>query len=452
MTAQYPGDVGIWDNDSVLSSDVPTFAHALGAGGYEAVLCGRMHFNGTDPFHGFERRLYGDCDRYLSPEIRGQGRNRTNGQTKYAVEVAGYGRTGYQAYDATVTKRACEFIRTRGGHRRGAQDRPYCLVVGYVLPHNPLICSRPWFDHYASRLSPPPPLSAAEKERLHPAIRRWRERRGVDDLTPEQNQRALAAYYGLVSEMDGNVGRILEEIASTPGASDTAIIYCADHGDMAGEHGMWWKSCHYEGAASVPLIVSWPGCLAEGKTVDRVVSLIDIGPTVLDLAGCNPLPDVAGRSLAGFLAGDETVQNWPDQAWCEYIGAHGDQPSCMLRSGPWKLIYYSETGSAQLYHLREDPGEHVDRMDDPACQQTAADLLSKLHERWSAQGMLGGRARERRARQLIRRCGHPPIPHAVDNEDAPPGTNQFDFSQLPGWDEIRRRVDQTSKIADGASD
>jgi choline-sulfatase len=209
---------------------------------------------------------------------------------------------------------------------------------------------------------------------------------------------------------------------------------------------MWWKSCHYEGAARVPLIVSCPGRLAEGRAVDRVVSLIDVGPTVLGLAGCDALPDVAGRSLAGFLAGDETIPDWPDEAWpgeawCETIGAHGDQPSCMLRSGPWKLIYYSETESAQLFHLHEDPLEEVDRVGDPTCQEVVKSLIARLYARWSAQGMLEGRARERRARRLIRRCGHPPIPHAVANEDAPTGANQFDFSQLPGQAESRRRVE-----------
>ena len=434
LTAQYPGDVNVWDNASVLSSDVPTFAHALGASGYEAILCGRMHLNEADMFHGFERRLYGDCDRFLSSEIRGHGLNRTNGQTRYAVEVSGHGRTGYQAFDRNVTDITCDFVA-----RRQPGERPYCLVVGLILPHNPLICDRRHFEHYVQRLPVPAPLSRAVLDHLHPAIRKWRERRGVDGLTPEQNHRALAAYYGLVTELHHNTGRILDAVRRSPVAEDTAVIYCSDHGDMAGEHGMWWKGCHYEGAVRVPLIASWPGHIPDGETVDAVVSLIDVGPTVLDMAGAEPLPDVAGRSLGGFLSGSQGAAGWQDEVYCEYIGAHGDQPSCMLRSGPWKLIYYAEFDSYQLFHLGRDPQEMDDRAGDPACREIAENMIKKIQRRWSAKGMQEGLAKELRARDLIQRCGHAPLPHGVANELPSADANQFDFAQVPHWEQIRQR-------------
>ena len=162
MTAQYPSDVNVWDNPSILSSDVPTFAHALGAGGYEAVLCGRMHFGGRDRFHGFEKVIYGDCRNSVSREIMGEGYNRTNGQTKYAVEISGHGRVGFEAFDSAVTAKAIEFVEAR----RGAVDaRPYCLVVGYMQPHNPLICSRELFEYYLERLP-------AVDKRFHADFRR----------------------------------------------------------------------------------------------------------------------------------------------------------------------------------------------------------------------------------------------------------------------------------------
>jgi choline-sulfatase len=442
MTAQYSSDVRVWDNGSILSSDVPTFAHALGAAGYEAVLCGRMHFEGPDQFHGFERRLYGDCNRFLSPEIVGRGWNRTNGQTKYAVEVCGYGRTGYQAYDANVTERACDWLA-----RRDPGQRPYCLVVGYVLPHNPLICSRALFEYYLDALPVPAPLPESALERLHPAVRGWRERRGVDDLSPEQHHRALAAYYGLVTELDANVGRVLDALRSSPGAENTVVVYCSDHGDMASAHGMWWKTCHYEGAVCVPLIAAWPGRFVENRTVDAPLSLIDVGPTVLDLAGADPLPDVAGRSLVEFLRRGERPADWPDECFSECLGAHGDQPSCMIRSGPWKLIYYAgadsrSSGSYQLFHLGQDPEEMDDRAGDPACREVARALLERIHARWSAEEMRRGKARERRAQEVIRRCPHPPIPHPVANEAPPAGANQFDFAQVPGWEQIRLRFQE----------
>lgn len=435
MTARYPSDIGGWDNGSQLPSDVPTFAHALGAAGYEAVLCGRMHFIGPDQFHGFEKRIFGDCDDAVTPEIIGRGYNRTNGQTRYAVEVAGHGRTGFQAYDRIVTDKACAFIKSRRG-----QDRPYCLVVGYMLPHNPLICSREWFDYYMAKAPMPSLPDEMSLSQMHAAIRLWRQRRGVDALTPEQHHRALAAYYGLVSEMDANIGRVVDAVRSSPGGEDAVIIYCSDHGDHAGEHGMWWKSSHFEGSAGVPLIVSSPGRFGAGRKVDAVVSLIDVGPTILEIAGAGPLPDVSGRSLCGLLKQSGEAADWPNEIFCEYLGAHGDKPSCMIRSGPWKLIYYSEFDSYLLFNLDEDPHELHDRAADAACQSIAQALLAKIHRRWSAARMAEGAARQRRAHKIIGSCGHLAMPHEIEGLPDLSSENAFDFEQVPNWHEIRQRI------------
>ncbi len=201
LSAQYPSDIDVFDNGGRWSSDVPTFAHALGGTGYEAVLCGRMHLAANDPFHGFERRIHGDTGGAVSKEILGSGRNRTNGQTRYAVEVAGHGRTGFQAFDRSVTDTACDFIS-----QRESSDRPFAMVVGWILPHNPLVCSKDRFDFYLSNIPPLEPESDDYLDELHPALKVWRERRGVATLSPQQCRRALAAYYGLVEETDANIG------------------------------------------------------------------------------------------------------------------------------------------------------------------------------------------------------------------------------------------------------
>ena len=435
MTAQYPSDVNVWDNGSILSSDVPTFAHALRAAGYETVLCGRMHFAGPDQFHGFGRRLVGDCDGRVAPAIRGGGYNKTTGQTKYAVELPGHGKAGYEAFDEAVTQEARELLT----NRRSA-DRPYCLVVGFILPHNPLICSRELFDYYLARLPEPQRPPDEYLSRLNIAIRKWRERRGVDDLAPEQNHRGLAAYYGLVTQLDRNIGQIIDAIKASPEAANTVIAYCTDHGDMACEqHGMWWKSCHFEGSARVPLIVSWPQSFACGQTVDAVVSLIDVGPTLLEIAGAEPLPYVSGRSLLSFLTEGRPPADWANETFCEYRGAHGDQPSCMIRSGPWKLMYYAEFDTFLLFNLDHDPDEQHDLAGSPAHQEVAKELLAKIHDRWSAARMLEGFDKEVCARRLVDRCGQALIPHEIQKPTPPPDANQFDFSQVPNWEELQER-------------
>ncbi len=124
------------------------------------------------------------------------------------------------------------------------------------------------------------------------------------------------------------------------------------------------------------------------------------------------------------------MADWPNQVFCEFNGLLGDQPSCMIRSGPWKLNYYHEFRSYQLFNLRDDPAEMNDRRDDPACREIAKGLLEKIHGRWSAERMLEGIARRQRARQAVNACGHPPLPHPVTHFAAPEGENVFDFGQL----------------------
>ncbi len=425
MAAQYPSDVGVYDNSGGLSSDTPTFAHGFGAVGYEAVLCGRMHFRNPDQFHGFEKRIHADCGG-LSKEIQGSGYNRTTGQTKYGVQVSGYGETGYRHYDKSVTETACKFIAARR-----ADDRPYALVIGYISPHNPLICGAEDFAYYMAQIPPLEPESPEYLNALHPAMKNWRARRGVDDIAPEQNRRGLAAYYGLTTELDRHIGRIVDAVNATADEDNTVIIYTSDHGDMAHEHGMWWKSSFYEGSVGIPLICSWPGHFCENQVEDAIVSLIDVGPTALEIAGADPLPDVAGKSFAPFLKG-VPASDWANEVFAEYIGLLGDRPACMIRTGPWKLNYYAESDSCQLFNIDEDPDERRDLRDDPRYRDVIQSGLEKIFARWSADDMLNRAARQARARALISRCGHAPIPHAI-----PPfapdidAVNEFDFSQLP---------------------
>ena len=426
MTAQYPSDIGVFDGDD-FSSCVPTFAHGIGAAGYEAVLCGRMGWGELDQFHGFEQRIHGDVIGFdaIHKEIMGRGFNKTAGQTRYAVEVAGYGRTGYQLFDQSVVQSSCSFIRARDPN-----SRPYCLVVGLILPHNPLICEREMFEYYLDQVPVPEPMSQEYLERLHPAMKKWRERREVDALTPEQNRRGLAAYYGLVTELDGSVGRIVNAVHDSAGAANTIIVYCSDHGDMACEHGMWWKSNFYEGSVAVPLIISGRG-FKQDDVSDALVSLVDVGPTMLDLVGAEPLPDVAGRTFAASLRTNGDSSNATTELFAQYSGLHGDQSGFMVRSEQWKLNYYHEFQSCQLFDLENDPGELWDRAEDPDCSEIVSALLGKIEQRWLPARYSEEHEKKLRGDTMIRSCGHGLAPHDVTHFSGIPRYSQFDYAQLP---------------------
>ncbi len=379
LTSRHCSDIRVWTNRCKLASDIPTFAHYLVNAGYETILCGRMHFVGPDQRHGFERRILGDVDPKLEhiPLL-------TTGQTAGGVKIAGPGRTAYIRYDEEVTRICCEFLESWDTH---PGDRPFFMTVGYVLPHCPYIAPKRLFDEYLQTVDVPQ-IPADYHDTLHHFMRLWREHRCVDELTEEQVRTARAAYYGLVTLMDELIGNILSVLAKTHFSDDTVVIYTSDHGEMAGEHRMWWKSSFYEGSVGVPLIFSWPGCFAENRTVAAVTSLLDVGPTLVELAGSEAMSQVRGHSLMRFLTGDGIVPDWPDTAFAELDGLLGGIPGRMIRRGPWKLNYYHGYERPQLFHLGSDPGEWHDLGDDASHAAVRDELLTTVQKGWSGEEIL----------------------------------------------------------------
>lgn len=424
LTGRHCSDIEVWSNGCMLASDIPTFAHALGIAGYEAVLGGRMHFVGPDQRHGFERRIIGDV---LSPfpggppPDLGEALRGTTGQSRRAVEVAGPGRTCYQAYDVAVTDACCAFLEQRD---RADAQRPFCLVAGYVLPHCPFVCPKDLYEEYYDRVEVPG-VPEGYMDRLHPAVGLWREKRGVNGLSDEAVRKARAAYYGLVTFMDGLIGRLLKTLADTPFGENTVVVYLSDHGEMAGEHGMWWKSSFYEGSAGVPMLWSWPGRFAEGRRLDAVTSLLDVGPTLIELAGGAQLPGAAGRSLRGFLEGSGEVAGWPDEAFSENYSGSDEPPGRMVRRGPWKLNHYHGYDEPQLFNVADDPEEFEDRADDPACAEVKAELLARALKGWDGTAIEPRVQRRAAGRQVLRQWAGVVEHDLSDFWQAPPGCNVF---------------------------
>ena len=379
LTSRHSSDIRVWTNRCQLQSDIPTFVHHLVNAGYETTLCGRMHFNGPDQRHGFERRIIGD----VSPQL-GHIPTATTGQTAAGVKVAGPGRTAYTRYDEDVTQVGCDFLESLD---KNPGDRPFFMTVGYVLPHCPFIAPKRLFDEYLDKINVPQ-LPDGYHDSLHPFMKLWRERRGVDELTDEQVRIACAAYYGLVTFMDELIGKLLSTLADTRFGENTLIIYTSDHGEMAGEHRMWWKSSFYQDSVGVPLIFSSPGQIAEGRTISNVTSLLDIGPTLVDLAGGEPMSCVRGRSLKDFLVGDGNVPTWNNTAFAELGGLQGDAPARMIRRGEWKLNYYHGYDRPQLFNLETDPGEWNDLAADSAYATIRDELLAEVRAGWSGETVL----------------------------------------------------------------
>lgn len=384
LTGRFPHETQAWVNDHMLDPGIPTFAHAMGAGGYRPILIGRMHSVGPDQLHGYAERYVGDH----RPNISG-GRPANHWEYegcqdpgRKSLELSGPGQNAYELHDVDVTNETVRQLYTLGAQKRaGHLDDPFCMSVGYMLPHQPFLARRQDYEAYKDLVAMPETY-ARDAEGQHPWIRKWREENGIVGIEDATVLRARAAYWGLVTSLDRMIGQILDALEENNLAENTIIVYLSDHGEQVGEHGLWWKQTFYDYSARVPAIISWPGVVPEGKRIDRVASLLDFNATMLDMLGAPALPYSRGRSLMPLLTGDS--DEWDDTAFCEFCGKGYTQR--MVRSGDWKLCYYHGY-PVQLFNLKEDPQELTDRAEDPECASIRDELTARVLDGWDPEAI-----------------------------------------------------------------
>lgn len=356
MTGRRPEKLGIYINEHSLSPDVPTMAHSLGLAGYETVLCGRMHFTGPDQRHGYQRRLAGDftCT-YTGGNITDLGERKGSASNlERALQCAGPHENPVMHYDTHVTECCEAFLENR------ENDAPLFLTVGFYGPHHPWNAPSDLFESARDRLrADAPPVVEAEGETLHPVIR---ESGAFKSVGPEKVEEVRAAYAAMTEHVDSLFARILEAAGRLPG--ETLVVYISDHGEMAGDHGLYGKGVFYEASASVPMI--WAPLksgrspkIPAGKIIDAPVSLMDIAATLTSLGegpslprqdGVNLWPTIESGTIQPPLTHDRPVFSHM-KGWADTL------PMRMVRKGSYKLNYYWGAPSHELFDLEADPGE-----------------------------------------------------------------------------------------------
>jgi arylsulfatase len=293
-----------------------------------------------------------------------------------------------------VADRTIAFLHEVGG------DRPFFLVCSFPDPHHPYCPPRPWDRMYAPADVVPPVERPGELEQLPPhmaAIHRGRvvtSGRGRPTATSLEHRREIIAHtYGMVSLIDRHVGRVLDELEARELAENTVVVFLSDHGDLMGDHGLLTKGpFHFEGLLRVPLIWRWPRRFAPRAT-DALASLLDVAPTILELAGANiPVglesdeapqqpPAWPGQSLAPFLHNERASLHGP-------LVIENDEDYLGLRlrtlvTPTHKVTTYTGDGGAQpygeLFDLSADPHELHNRWDDPGTAALKRDLIAELH-------------------------------------------------------------------------
>jgi len=362
MTGQNVSACGGYDNASYMPATMPTFAHYLRLMGYRTCLSGKMHFVGPDQLHGFEDRvttdIYPSDFGWIPDWTRPDERIDLWYHNMSSVKQAGVAAiTNQLAYDDEVGTQA---QRVLYDHARSEDERPLCLVASFIHPHDPYATRQQYWDLYEGVDIPPPSVARPATQDAHNA--RLEKAIALDavDISEQDIINARRAYYGNVSYVDEWLGRLRATLDDCGMADNTTIIFTADHGDMLGEFGLWYKMSFREWSNRIPMIVHQPKRF-EARHVPTPVAQVDVLPTLIDIAAeatggewPSPIDPLHGRSLVPLCDGD--ASNDPDACVSEYLAESTGAPMLMIRRGQYKYISCS-TDPEQLFDLDKDPLE-----------------------------------------------------------------------------------------------
>jgi choline-sulfatase len=383
LTGRLPSSTGVYDNAAELRASEPTFVHSLRAAGYDTCLSGKMHFVGPDQLHGFEQRLTTDvypADLAWTPDWRMPAGSRLPWyHTMESVLAPGECAASLQMdYDDEVAHRAVRKLRDLARDR----SRPFLLCVSFTNPHDPWEVRPEHWSRYSD--VPMPAVGLLPRSSADPHSLRLRDMAGIDDvsLSEEQVRRARHGYFAAISYVDDLIGRVLAALSATGLADDTIVVFTADHGEMLGERGLWYKMAFFEPSARVPLVISVPGRLAPGRVAEPV-SQLDLGPTLLSLCGLDDGPSLLNGS--------------PGDVAAEYLAEGVNSPAVMLRRGSWKYIRCDDDPD-QLYDLESDPHELTNLAHS---SELAADLRAAVDARWDLPALKAAVLRSQEERRLV---------------------------------------------------
>ena len=438
LTGLLPLTHGVWDNGVDLEPGVGEegFAGTLARAGYATALLGKAHFStkttfkmtGTPecdksqasygsawfgPYMGFQyvelcvlghlhrtrplaRPPMGHYERWLI------GRGRDEEALKLWATALPPDVGAAQTWNSAlpVAWHSSTWVADRAIHYLEHRDRskPFCAWVSFPDPHHPFDCPGPW-----TRLYDPKSITLPKHRRKDLDRRPWWHRASLEktpqlsdptmlrfraegsrmpDQTDEQLAHMTANYYGMISLIDHNVGRILEALEAQGLVDETLVIYTTDHGDMMGSHGLYLKGpTPYEDLVRVTLVARGPG-VAANRVVMEPVSILDLAATFYDLAGIAAPQGLQSLSLGRLLAGRPETR---EVAYCEW---HVHPSRCgvalklrTIRTRAHKCTFELESGAGELYDLVNDPGEMVNRFADPAYASVRAALEELMRQR-----------------------------------------------------------------------
>ena len=374
---KYIHQIGFWDNADAYDGTVKSWHHVLRERGHRVVSIGKLHFHLSGEDHGFTEEQIPMHVIEGKGDLMGLVRDdmpRRGGAAKMAA-MAGPGESPYTFYDKDICSRAQVWLREEGARE---EDKPWVLFVSFVAPHFPLAAPPEHYYKYWNRDLPMPKQYARDQRPTHPYLEDYRNSFCYDDYFESEAdvKRALAGYFGLVSYVDENIGKVLKALEESGLAGNTRVMYTSDHGDNIGARGLWGKSTMFDGIAGVPMIMAGPG-VPVGKRIDTPVSHVDCFPTIVETAGV-PFAEVKdthpGFSLLDIAAGAMPART----VLSEYHGMGSTTGAFAVRVRNWKYIHYAKY-LPQLFDLDKDPDELRDLAADPIYAAALAECRAALY-------------------------------------------------------------------------
>jgi arylsulfatase A-like enzyme len=256
------------------------------------------------------------------------------------------------------------------------KDRPWCASVNIYAPHPPFDPPQSYKDRLNIEDMPLPLFKEGElanKPRCHEDCYLNGSQNGMLQATAimsdRDKQEVTRDYYAHIELIDTQFGRLMKYLDDNGLRENTIVIFMSDHGEMLGDHGIYWKGGYfYEGLIHVPLIISWPGHIKENLRSEALVELVDLAPTLLGLCG-QPIPNyMQGKSFAGILTGAQNASHHKDAVYAEYyysaIMLHKVYAT-MYFDGRYKMVVHHDQDISELYDLHDDPNEFVNLWENP---------------------------------------------------------------------------------------
>ena len=439
LTGLLPLTHGVWDNGVDLDPAVGEsgFAGTLARAGYQTAFLGKAHFatkstfapTGTPecnksqtrygpgwhgPYMGFqhveltvlghrhrtrpiERPPVGHYERWLI--ARGENEEALRLWAQETRPGAGAAQTWSSALPVAWHNSTWIADRTVAWLRESrSKDAPFCAWASFPDPHHAFDCPEPWSSLYDPKDMPLPANRLKDLERrpwwhkavlegapqlTDPALLKFRtEGSRVPDQSDRQLAEMTANYYGMISLIDHNVGRILATLDDLGLSRDTLVVYTTDHGELLGNHGLYLKHpIPYEDLLRVTLVARGPG-VAAGRVVAEPVSTLDLAPTFYDVAGVAAPLAVQGRSLAPLLAGAAETRDVAYSEWHVHPSRCGIGLQLRtVRTRTHKCTFDLGSGAGELYDLANDPAEMNNRYGDPGCAKVQKELHDMMRAR-----------------------------------------------------------------------